>query len=223
MYDRQVKGWELRFGVSGLLWNRSLVMYDQETGSLWSHILGEAMEGRLQGTLLDMVPSVMTTWKDWKTEHPQTTVLALPPTAQEYRLAFHQRRDQFGLGILLEGEARLYRFDVLTRYPVVNDSMGKEAIVVTFDPESTAGRIFRSKLEGRALTFAPYGKEKMRDRETGTIWSLALGTAEEGELKGKQLEMLPAIISYARVWAMFHPETSVYQPAGNERGGCPLQ
>ena len=30
-----------------MLWNRSLVMYDVETRSHWSHILGEAMQGEL--------------------------------------------------------------------------------------------------------------------------------------------------------------------------------
>ena len=57
-----------------MLWNRSLVMIDEETGSLWSHLLGEAMQGPLQGTQLEAVPSEMVTWESWRREHPQTTV-----------------------------------------------------------------------------------------------------------------------------------------------------
>ena len=45
MYAAEVGKQKLTFGVSGMLWNRSLVMYDKETGTLWSHILGEAMQG----------------------------------------------------------------------------------------------------------------------------------------------------------------------------------
>ncbi len=45
MYDRKVKDQTLTFAVSGLLWNSSLVMLDQETGSLWSHILGTCERG----------------------------------------------------------------------------------------------------------------------------------------------------------------------------------
>ena len=48
MYARKTKERTLTFGVSGMLWNRSLVMYDRETKSLWSHMLGEAMQGRLK-------------------------------------------------------------------------------------------------------------------------------------------------------------------------------
>ena len=42
---------------NGMLWNRSLVMYDRETESSWSHILGEAMDGKMKGATLDHVPS----------------------------------------------------------------------------------------------------------------------------------------------------------------------
>ena len=61
MYDRQVKDQEVTLTVSGKLWNRSLVMQDTETKSLWSHILGEAMDGELKGVVLKSLPSDMVT------------------------------------------------------------------------------------------------------------------------------------------------------------------
>ena len=60
MYASQVESRKLTFSVSGMLWNRSLVMLDQETKSLWSHILGQAMRGPLKGTRLEVIPSTMT-------------------------------------------------------------------------------------------------------------------------------------------------------------------
>ena len=53
MYATKVEDKRLTFFVSGMLWQRSLVMQDKETGSLWSHILGEAMRGSLKGTSLE--------------------------------------------------------------------------------------------------------------------------------------------------------------------------
>ena len=44
MYARTVQGRTLNFAVSGLLWENSLVMVDDATESLWSHLLGEAMQ-----------------------------------------------------------------------------------------------------------------------------------------------------------------------------------
>ena len=88
MYARRVNGRTLTFGVSGMLWQDSLVMYDVETRSLWSHLLGEAMAGPLKGTVLGQVPSVMVDWKTWKSRHPQTTVLNLSRTSAAYRRSF---------------------------------------------------------------------------------------------------------------------------------------
>jgi hypothetical protein len=50
VYSREIDGQEYSFGVSGKLIMNVLVMYDRETGSLWSQLLGEAVEGELKGT-----------------------------------------------------------------------------------------------------------------------------------------------------------------------------
>ena len=60
MYARKVKGKTLTLSVSGMLWNRSLVILDAETKSLWSHILGRAMQGPLEGETLEALPGLMT-------------------------------------------------------------------------------------------------------------------------------------------------------------------
>ncbi|ERH11674.1 MAG: protein of unknown function (DUF3179), partial [halophilic archaeon J07HB67] len=79
---RTVAGEPTRFGVSGLLWNSDLVMYDAATDSLWSQIAGTAIRGRRTGHRLALVPSEITTLGDWRTAHPDTQVL-LPPPASE--------------------------------------------------------------------------------------------------------------------------------------------
>ena len=54
-FDRRVDGDTLRFGVSGLLRNSDLVMWDDKTVSLWQQITGEAIVGDFSGTELDQV------------------------------------------------------------------------------------------------------------------------------------------------------------------------
>ena len=39
----------------------ALVMYDEQTDSLWSQFLGEAVEGPLKETKLELVPSQLLT------------------------------------------------------------------------------------------------------------------------------------------------------------------
>lgn len=75
MHARQVGDQTLTFIVSGKLWRNSLIMQDKETGSLWSHITGECLEGEYLGTQLEMIPVVQTTWRQWSTDHPDTRVL----------------------------------------------------------------------------------------------------------------------------------------------------
>lgn len=76
VFDRQVGGKILTFGVSGKVYNSNTVMYDRETQSLWQQFTGEAVVGTLQGKKLTMLPVEMVAWKDWKAHHPHTLVLS---------------------------------------------------------------------------------------------------------------------------------------------------
>lgn len=66
MYAREIEGSEFSFGVSGKLIRNVLVMYDRQTESYWSQLLGEAVEGEMVGTKLEFLPSWMMTWEAWK-------------------------------------------------------------------------------------------------------------------------------------------------------------
>jgi hypothetical protein len=76
-FDRRVRGRELHFGVSGLLYRANQILFDRETGSLWSQLLGGAISGRLGGDRLRSVPLVQETWRAWRTQHPNTVVLSI--------------------------------------------------------------------------------------------------------------------------------------------------
>jgi hypothetical protein len=79
VYARELEGKTLELGVSGALYRDSLVLYDRETGSYWSQIDGKALRGPLTGKKLSEVPSMVTTWGQWRKEHPQTLLLRPEP------------------------------------------------------------------------------------------------------------------------------------------------
>ena len=109
-------------------------MQDKETGSEWSHILGRAMSGKLKGTELTIIPSVMTNWERWKQDHPKTTVTTLSHVLSEFTTDFLKSDShRFGLGLVRGRQARFWRFDNLLLNPVVNDTLGKSPLVVYFD------------------------------------------------------------------------------------------
>lgn len=76
-YERRVADRVLTFGVSGHLYQANLLLFDRETRSLWSQLLGGAVTGSYRGTRLLSVPLAHTTWADWRSAHPATRVLSI--------------------------------------------------------------------------------------------------------------------------------------------------
>lgn len=187
-----------------MLWQRSLVMLDQETKSLWSHLLGECMQGELIGTTLQTLPSEMLTWSAWKKQHPKTTVLNLSRTSRNYNRQFYQRREDFVVGFTGEYGMQHVLMSKLHDTPVLNGDARGRALLFLFDRESTGTRIFERTVGDDVLTFCRTADGTLQDDKTSSTWSDD-GVAIEGELQGQRLEPVVAIPSFRRSWLQFHP------------------
>ena len=87
--------------------NMNFVMRDRQTRSLWQQATGEGYEGPLKGRRLAIYPFVISTWSEWRSEHPETLVLAPVPQDVEfvpqgggppinlYRLLWDRRQQEF--------------------------------------------------------------------------------------------------------------------------------
>jgi hypothetical protein len=188
VFDRSIKGSELDFGVSGLLYRSDLLMYDRQTESLWSQIGARAVSGELVGSRLQLVRSAMMSWGDWRAAHPDTTVLTretghardydrLPYAdhATSSKLAFPVARDpryhpkELTVGLRgPRGESRAYpAFEVLGAGGRVEEAFAGRPVRISFDRES---RTFRVE--------AP--------------------------------DSIEVVESYWFAWAAFHPDTTVF-------------
>jgi hypothetical protein len=207
----------LTFRVSGKLWNRSLVMNDVETGSERSHILGRCMAGPLAGRVLDVRPAEMTTWKDWRSRHPSTTVLDLSRASRRYVRAVHDGGERFVLGAVGDGETAAWSFRRLAETRVVFDTLGEIPVVVTFDPESSRATLF-SRRWGDILLDLEVDAETgaLRGPASGSVFDPDTGRGAGGAHDGAKLEMRPAIVSYRRIWAVFHPASRFADQAPSE-------
>lgn len=78
-YRSMCDGTQYDLGTSGFLYRSNKLMYDRQTGSLWSTMTGTPVIGSLvgQGLELTMVPVVTTTWQQWQKTHPDTQVLSI--------------------------------------------------------------------------------------------------------------------------------------------------
>ena len=75
-FGRNVEGETIEFGVSGMLLNSNLVMYDRKSNTLWNQFDGESLVGSLRETKLDPFQVDVISWKDWGKKYPRTMVLS---------------------------------------------------------------------------------------------------------------------------------------------------
>ena len=96
VFGRTVAGETVEFGVSGLLLDSNLLLYDRRPDgageSLWSQLLARAVAGpaAAAGRALDPLPLSVTTWGEWLDRHPGTTLLAPDP-----RMAANYKREPY--------------------------------------------------------------------------------------------------------------------------------
>jgi len=81
VFSRASAGGALQFGVSGLLYNSNLLLYDVvpsgQTASLYSQLQFRAISGpaAARSAQLTVLPAELTQWADWYARHPQSSVV----------------------------------------------------------------------------------------------------------------------------------------------------
>ncbi len=210
MYAREVDGETLTFAVSGLLWERSLVMIDEESDSLWSHLLGRCMRGEFEGHQLKRLPGEMTNWKKWLELHPKTTAAIMKRSSRTYRRDFYKAPDRYLIGCERGKLVRAWPFPDLVKHPVVNDRLGKETLLIVFDAENFTAAIYDRTVDGRELTFEQNGKTLI-DRETARRWDPLTGKSLGEDHPTVQLKRLPGVVSYTKAWRRFFPKSTYWR------------
>lgn len=78
VFDRRTPLGEREFGVSGLLYNSNVLMYDRggKPESLWSQVRSTGISGPGSKKRLMALPCELTTWESWKSRYPRTAILS---------------------------------------------------------------------------------------------------------------------------------------------------
>ena len=232
MYARFVAGRTLTFGVSGMLYRDALVMYDRETGSLWSQIDGRALRGPLLGQVLQPVPSIHATWKEWKTLYPGSLVLnkagfgSQQSSYEDYnrdpsRLGIFGRRMNGSvlppkeriLGIRFNGRASAFVVNDIRRAGVVEADVGGVPVVLAAVGADLPVVAFTRRVQDRVLTFtrADAPEPALEDNETHSRWRISDGKAIDGPLIGEHLERVVVHPAFWFGWYGFFPDSAVWR------------
>ncbi len=199
VFDRTVDGEVLDFGVSGLLYNSNLLMYDRRPEaageSLWSQLMAEAIAGPAAGQRLRVMDAAVTTWSDWLRLHPDSTVLQ-----RDERLERRYKETTFDLYF----HSSQIRFPVRPAPPPDGPAPKQRVVVVT---------------AGDARGVFPFDTVARHAGPDGT-WRTILGTVRlrlEHDVKTDTVtvtarpgsEPITAIYAMWFAWHAMHPDDEV--------------
>lgn len=198
-FDALMNGQSYLFGVSGLLYNSDLLMYDRNSQSLWSQIEALAINGPMKGSRLQRIPLEHTTWQDWRSRYPATKVLSTQtgywrdygtspypgystsehvyfPVANADK-RYHPK--ELVLGVEIDGQVKAYPFTELDKL----DQGQNHASSTQTLTDSINGKNYSIRYDAEHRT---------------------------AQLKNSAEEVIPTVIVYWFAWIAFHPKTDVF-------------
>ena len=196
--DRRIGDRTLGFGISGLLTNSNVLLYDRQTDSLWSQVKLEAISGPYAGQSLDHLGGWrITTFAAWKKRHPGSTVLTFD-TGHRRRYQRNPYGDYFDRPRLM--------------FPVAHED----------DRLARKARVIGIRLADRAIAYplaaiADAEGGRVTDRIDGAL--IVLEADDEANVHLAQAPDEAEIVhTFWFTWAAFHPQTEIRgrdsEPAG---------
>lgn len=217
-FDRRADGVPLRFDTTDTLRNGASDVLDREAKAVGPDRLAR-------------LPSVVTTWRAWRTAHPDGAVLARPaafdrdythdPYAEyrtgaavwypvepkDARLAAKERV----VGARDGTAATAYRMVDVARQLFVQDAVGTLPLLLMYDRELDAVRAFDRRVGAGELSFVLDDDHGVVDEAGRSVWD-ARGVARRGPMKGRSLREVPIMPAYWFHWAATNPNTNLWQP-----------
>ncbi len=206
-------------------------MRDEETGSWWQQVTGEAILGPLKGARLQPVLHDELTFAVWQKEQPQGRVLRPDQRTQaQYEAADWEERMQrvpvattdsdaqtakrtLIIGLDLNGAAKAYPLSLLVAQSPVNDKCGDTPVLLVVGEDKRSVRVFERMIDGRSVEFFQKPNAtplRLLDAATGSEWDFT-GHAVGGQLAGRQLKQVPALNDYWFDWHSYHPDSTLFQ------------
>ncbi len=235
-WNRVIDGDETTFGVSGLLYNTNLILYDRDTDSYWSQIRQDAVHGEHIGMQAENYQIVETTWEKWQMMYPETRVLStqtgysrdynripygdystnndfflFPYSPEDDRLPNKERV----LGLIIENNAIVYRFSNFDEeVSLVQNTFRGNQIIVAGSQSLDFMSAFIITDEFKDLSFDALSSHTdksvvMTDNE-GNLWNV-FGEAISGPRQGERLKPANAFIGFWFAWGAFYPAPVIYQ------------
>ncbi|MDQ7049406.1 MAG: DUF3179 domain-containing protein [Enterobacterales bacterium] len=221
------------FGVSGLLYNSNLILYDRETDSNWPQMFNQAANGQLIGEKAVTHAVIETTWGSWKQMYPNTTLLSnntgfsrdyevypydnyLTDNTLLFALSRQDSRLHLKTRVLGVADANVNIVYPLNDFSIniqtINEVFATSEFVVVGSSQINFAIAFESRLsDGTLLTFTPVDSALpivMQDNE-GNQWNV-FGEAVSGPRQGTKLKLKSDYIAFWLAWVPYHPSPTIH-------------
>jgi len=195
IFDREVDSEELTFGISGLVYQSDVLFYDHQNQSLWSQLEMKAISGPKAGTEMEVLPSVLATWSEWKKKHPNTLVLSKDT-------GFSRDYDNMPYGG--------YESSTNLMFPVENSDdryHPKEKVLVVISSDNVA----------KAYAFKELSKVKtpLNDEVGLDEITIKFNSGEFVSAYDKAGYPIRSFVTYWFAWYTFRPDTLVFNASGS--------
>ena len=201
-------------------------MRDEQTGSWWQQISGEAIQGKLKGQKLENVAMDEISFGVFKRENPNGRVLrpdgeklesadwenevAKMPVSISTELDKTLEPRTLVVGVEINGKSKAYPFSAIEKQSPILDSVGGKEIIIFLAEDKKSVRAFERELDGKTLEFfVKPNSNEIVDAETGSVWDFS-GKAISGELSGKELKKITILKDYWFDWKTYHADTQLY-------------
>jgi hypothetical protein len=194
------------FGTSGLLYESSKLMFDQETLSLWPTLEGRPAVGRLAAAAvaalpqLEIAPVVTATWGEWRRVHPHTRVLSLDTGHDRDYGDGVAYRDYFGTDELMFPVSRADR-RLKNKAEVLVIRRGREK-----PPLAIAAKLLTQRpvfqYDGYVVITSVSGASRVYRASSNPVSEAALsgGEATETEMRVTGAAPLPRVPAHRAFW-----------------------
>lgn len=230
-WKNEIEGSKTSFGVSGLLYNSNLILYDRKTDSNWSQLKLKCVNGERIGDVPKLVQVIETTWGEWKKLYPFTQVMnrdtGFERDYSTYPYGSYRTNGQINFPVspvnnllpskervfsIIDGTiSKVYQFEKFKNGKTIIDEFNGRKYLIVGNENVIVGYQLEGELKDLTFNYdlkITNNVTLFNDNE-GNKWSIS-GVALSGPRAGQKMIVATSVVSYWFAIAAFYPNPMIY-------------
>ncbi len=190
VFDRKIDNEILSFGVSGLLYNSDVLLYDRESESLWSQLAVKSVSGPRVGTAMNWRANEVMNWGAWKRKYPKGKVLS-------FETGFNRVYSSSPYGEYVQNK------EIMFPVPFKRKELPKKTLMI--------GLLVDGQAKAYQIAYFPideYLTDVINGKNIGILFNL-----QDFQITAQYIEtgkQIPTVLVYWFAWQAFYPDTEVW-------------